>query len=821
MKCVTISDIHKRLRGLQYSGNVAASNNRIFEESARSILASGRTADIKRFIETAAKSNNIQFYPIIELFECLIDKGTVSDIHKYGSIISEGVVNKLRDAKQTQSLIKRRMNKLKKKLNPSTSTDNKHAPSNNKTKPTNNGNAPSTPDNKSNDKTKAAISEYTKMLETVDMYINCDRVLENYNKISKRFNLELLFVENTRVNGVRDTVVELCNRIDTYSMPTYVKFNTVIESAWYGFESNFIDYKKSDILESALDYFLFKEDGVSSCKDILDSTIFYDKDDDMKNIDIITEEEPEPDTISTKNEISSDIMNHYASSSKPVRINENSDFNKIFNNFKKTELSKNKDENLVSKLKDLIHKLYRKDVNSIVENTPDLLSWIRRFFIIGTGAAPIIGPVIMIIGLIADKFISLHMYRDEVEKMTKCFVKEIELSKKKLDSTTDYEDKERLKKYIESLEKAKNKIDEYYSDLLYSDEMDERYSDEDSSSDSSYNFGDDDFGFDLDDNDDEFLEFAAINNMAKSVEDIVNTINESPITDLDMYSIVSSLNDEDITNVSIIASKYPEVFYKEAFVDGINNTIRDIRKNKITFESALSRSLRLNSLYNALSVAKSTPPVNTSNMSIYETYNYIYCIKEAYKAIHMICTTPKEASPLIEASILNTLRMASMKLRNAIQKMSDKEKSISKSIDVGLNNLTKSTERALTNDNRESIIKGSILPSASKIIKLAIVNAGLIAIGQPILAVIATLGYLGASAKFKAKERQMLIDEIEIELKMCQKYIDIAEQKNDMKALKQLLMIQRDLERQQQRIKYKMKAEFGQKYYDAKNVGDN
>ena len=66
----------------------------------------------------------------------------------------------------------------------------------------------------------------------------------------------------------------------------------------------------------------------------------------------------------------------------------------------------------------------------------------------------------------------------------------------------------------------------------------------------------------------------------------------------------------------------------------------------------------------------------------------------------------------------------------------------------------------------------------------------------------------------------MLTDEIEIELKMCKKYIERAEQKNDMKALKQLLMIQRDLERQHQRIKYKMKAELGQKYYDAKNVGD-
>ena len=77
---------------------------------------------------------------------------------------------------------------------------------------------------------------------------------------------------------------------------------------------------------------------------------------------------------------------------------------------------------------------------------------------------------------------------------------------------------------------------------------------------------------------------------------------------------------------------------------------------------------------------------------------------------------------------------------------------------------------------------------------------------------------LGVSSKLKAKERQMIIDEIEIELKMCEKYLEIAERKNDMKATRQLLMIQRDLQRQLQRIKYKMKVELGQKYFDSSRV---
>ena len=45
---------------------------------------------------------------------------------------------------------------------------------------------------------------------------------------------------------------------------------------------------------------------------------------------------------------------------------------------------------------------------------------------------------------------------------------------------------------------------------------------------------------------------------------------------------------------------------------------------------------------------------------------------------------------------------------------------------------------------------------------------------------------------------------------MCEKYKDIAESKNDMNALKQLMTIEKNLKRQDQRIRYRMKVDFGQ-----------
>lgn len=798
MRNVTIVDIHNRLNGLSAISNSDLKTANIFVESAHGVASNGRVADVKRLIENAASSNHeIPFFTYMELFDSIIDKGNVSEINSIGSVITEKAVTKTRDAKHTLTLIRRRLSRAKSKLKSNVyksldSIKSKYHQTS---------------------KHEAAIAAYEAMEEKAIICINCDRVIENYNKISKRFNLEMLFNENTRINGVSDTVIELCRRIDTYSMPDTVKFNTVIETAWYGFESNHIEYSKAEILEAAVDYYAFKPNGLKACKEILEATLFYDKNADMENIDIMTEEEPESNPT-----VEDAIMTFCSPNSNAKIVKESTDFNKIFKKFKETEL----DDKPETKLKGLINKLYARDVNSIVDETPNLLTWIRSFFIIGSAAIPTIGPVIMIIGFIADRFIQLDKDREEVGQMVKCFTNEIKKSKTKLDSCSDPEDKKRLEEYIKACEKARDKLNSYHDELITDEELDAKYADMYNDGDSKdVDFSDlfgDDFDFDFDE---DFMEAAVLAKMSTIISEFAEYSTEHPITDTDIYNLVYGVDDDTLTSVAYIASKYPETFHKDAVIDAVNDSIADSKRSKIAYESVYAKALRVSALNSAKEIlSEETEPIKAK--TIYEAKIEVDCLNESYRAIEMMihAMSNENASQFLEASFSNTLRMASMKLRQAMTKLKDKDRQISKSIDISMNNFTKSAERALTNDNREAIIKGTILPSASKILKLVIANAGLIALGQPALAVIGTLGYLGTSAKFKAKERQMLTDEIEIELKMCQKYIDIAEQKNDMKALKQLLMIQRDLERQHQRIRYKMKAELGQKYYDAKHVGD-
>lgn len=824
MRQITFTDVRTRLRGLQEQ----PISNRIYTDRAFQLLQSKKPHEIIRFTESVSKSNyDIPFYMYIQLFEAVAENGNKSDIEKMSVIITEEIVHKVRDAKQASTTLKARISRAQNKISNSINkaTANLY---NNFTKAINKGVQKITPtySQPSKDNSQTVSECYQGMLEKLHIMNSCDRVIENYNKISKRFNLDSLFIENSRCNGIGDTVVELCNLIDTYNMPSSVKFNTVIEIAWYGFTSNAIEFSKSEILESAVDYFLFKPDGLNACTTILESTLFYDKNNDIpSNIDILMEDEPEEEEATENIEESVMLWNStkntdYFNRGKKKVLSE-SNFEDLFNKFKQEELpNEDKPE---TKLRGLINKLYARNVDSIIDGTPELLQWIRRFFILGSGAIPVIGPVIMIIGFIADKFISLHFERDEVPKMIKCFNNEIKASKNKLKTVENAEEKDRLNKYIKSLEDAKEKLDNYYTELLSEKEQEERYDnmedidlDDISDYDDDFKdfFDDDEFDFD----DDELLESAALRFMVKNTEEFINNSSKTIITEANMYDLVFQLMDDDLINVAKITARYPDTFYKDSIIDGIKDMLEDIKRNKIEFESIIAKATRTTALRNALEIL-TTCDNNDGEICIYGAIANSSTLNEAYRAVSIMIDTYSSRHHLLENSIMNTINMASMKLKNALTKMKDKEKSISRSIDVNLNSFRKSIERSLTTDNREAVIKGSILPSASKMIKMCIVNIGLVALHQPLLAIITTLGYIATSAKFKAKERQMVVDEIDIELKMCERYINIAEQKNDMKAYKQLLTTQKELERQKQRIKYKMDVDFNQKYTDSTSVG--
>lgn len=57
-----------------------------------------------------------------------------------------------------------------------------------------------------------------------------------------------------------------------------------------------------------------------------------------------------------------------------------------------------------------------------------------------------------------------------------------------------------------------------------------------------------------------------------------------------------------------------------------------------------------------------------------------------------------------------------------------------------------------------------------------------------------------------AKERVLLLDEIEIELEVLDKEIAAAESRNQLKKYRELLRYKKDLQRQYQRIRYNLRV---------------
>lgn len=780
-----------------YGINIKSSYNKLMSEKTTN-------TNLKQVMDICLENwsllggnSNESFEMIIEAFDRFCDSNyaTSSLITNYSNIISEAVVPKVRDGKQAQSYIKRKLGQLKVKISTNIKNNIEKASNavNNSIKGAKTNFNNNTNNIKNNiDKSLSSVKKegFDKILRSTDIIVNCDRVLENYNRVSKRFNVDKLLYESI---DTQDFITEYSRLIDTYNLNNSAKMIITFETALYIMNKNHAIFENKDILKYTTDYFLSKEDcDIKDAKYALSSTLFYDpKRGDMDDIQYITEFDPEK---KKKEEKTVTENSYYLFDIESILEDNKIDKEKMKKNakdiFNKFKALPNK---TVEGFKTAIKRMYSSSDTMIIEEVPNLLSYIRTIFVAGTGFA--INPVVGIVILIADQAIALTIKRKETEKMLNQYNKEKEKAKKKLEKCKSDEQKERYKKYIEGLDKSIDKLEEYYKNLLSDEENDKREEEKYSKD------NDNDFDFDFNLDDDEWK----VESIFTPIYGLVKYITES-----DVYDILNKLDESVIYKMS-----YDSIDALTEFVSKYSNNNDNTFIYKSILENARNES-RLNSKYimvdclneNIDLIKKSKgQPIN----SLDQAFIYAECvqsIQDIYNATKL--------RVLDESSFTNSLVIASEKLRKSMLKMTDTEKNVSKNIDVSVNNIRKAAERAMTNDNREAIIKGSILPSASKILKMTLTSGIISALVSPVVAVIGILGYIGCSAKMKSKERQMVLDEIEIELKMVERYLKVAEEKNDLKAQRDLLKTQRELERQHQRIKYKMKIEFDQNVPEVK-----
>lgn len=164
---------------------------------------------------------------------------------------------------------------------------------------------------------------------------------------------------------------------------------------------------------------------------------------------------------------------------------------------------------------------------------------------------------------------------------------------------------------------------------------------------------------------------------------------------------------------------------------------------------------------------------------------------------------------------INDAKLAWKGVKAKAKNADARQKEFCRDLDMEFNHMCKTIKQVYTVDHRTEIITGEVNRSISKVIKMAIglvaagaatggVGAGVagIKVGAMIAPI---LGLITAFAKSKftsTKEKKMILDEIDIELQVLEREINRAEQSGSQKKYRQLLTIQKNLQRKRQEIYY-------------------
>lgn len=444
---------------------------------------------------------------------------------------------------------------------------------------------------------------------------------------------------------------------------------------------------------------------------------------------------------------------------------ESEDVKKILNDFKSEQ------KKSTGRFKYYLAKIYRKSPESIIDNTPNILATLRIVFILAPSViVPYAGPVISLVLAFIDKMLSMKINQKQAERLIRMLEAERDKVDKDLEKKSDKKAAE-LEKYGKCIDQCIKKIDAYRS-AITDDEMDNRRVAKKSSS-SSNSKKDDDLDFDLDDDFGFDLESVAVSIAA------INTILEAKQNNL-QKDICRLFNQDISTEDAIDILEASSYCHRSINLDDIAFESRKLKNGKPLLESVKMET--------AINMVWDRPIENTIDDLVMEAM-FIDSFNEV----------------ITEGFKLSKLKLMLHAARDKAKDLSTKEKAVWRNIDIYSSNFVRGVEKAMTSDRREAIIKGSIIPSFSKCIKSALVISG-ISILNPVLGVITAMGMIGVSKSLNHKERQLIYDEIDTELKVVEIQIEMANNNRDMKKYRYLLQYQKRLEREKQRIKYGIKV---------------
>ena len=281
---ITFNDISKRIRNRGSKTTGSTFTPRLYTE--QNVFCVNNAVNAIMNWETLAENSNEAFNKALDIFEEVCINENASTINNCASYLVENI-DKVRDANQLERSLKIRAGRLNNKI--TTKVTKKYEPINSAIKNSiaainktlvNKGVAVNTPNPAA---VKSAEESFIFLLDECKKNKECDRIIENYSKISKRFNIDRIINEITYPNDVYFAIIEIAKCIDTYSIPFKNKYSHTLETSFYALNKYNMNYPSENIIEAVTDYFILSsvltEEDISSIKEVRDISVVFEQED--------------------------------------------------------------------------------------------------------------------------------------------------------------------------------------------------------------------------------------------------------------------------------------------------------------------------------------------------------------------------------------------------------------------------------------------------------------------------------------------------------------------------------------------------------------
>ena len=644
---------------------------------------------------------------------------------------------------------------------------------------------------------------YDKISESLNKNIEECRVISNHELISKRYGVDSFIRENTVFDKDYEYVIaELCSYIDTYKFGLDSKYKVALEETLYAMRRANVPITEQQIVEAVTDYFaavdIHPKDTNGKIFEIMEQVIdknhFFS---DSSYPAALRESLNRTDTASNDVSLESTMLTAITEE-KAVVESASEKWRTAVEAFKAMP---KKTEGALKSLIDTLFIVHRDE--DIINNSYNFLSLVFYYTVwVGTLS---IGIAPGIIGAIALKTINYNMERKYMDRVLKKWYAHRDSVHRKMEKCSDEEKKKKFEEYLKTIDKNIEKLEEHSDSLRGEDEKkstDKRPTNYTGKKDDD--FGDFDMNFD-DMKFDESTRDAILD--LKVIAEAVSTIKWDDTTSerLLEQDMVASMNGDDLEYISEMAIKYPRLLNPRRVLEAVDYRMKLYSESKDDplYLNRTILSENKSKLEKAID-AQATPEKEDTDKDV---------IKELNEIAIFSAVVDQRLSAMNELSITSNLKLAADKLMGVASSLSDKEQIISRNIDGACRFLQRSIEKSMSMENREAVIRGDILPSMSKIIKWVCIIGGAAFIHVGLAAVI-LLGKFAMDKKIRTKERQMVVDELDVELKMIDKYIADADAAKDYKKEKELLLIKKKLQHQNDRLKWNIKLHWGDKNVD-------